>query len=194
MVMLLRDPHGKLLFSVKAHIISLTSKMLFFMRSLYGLLSKPSTVLGFQRYCYILQRNHYFPHSEVRYDGSGSSQFILGISAYAGQILACLCSIKICRGNSFQRAHMLNCNRAGTPVDTESKLGSDRSSLEAVYKGVANVVVETIDLLICYDEFTPLFTATLVYCDKCLVLSLYVCIPVQTSSTETHVIDINFVR
>nr|GEZ08459.1 ribonuclease H-like domain-containing protein [Tanacetum cinerariifolium] len=63
----------------------------------------------------------------------------------------------------IERAHMLNCNPTRTPVDTESKLGPkgllfqillcigvlqrqptlSRSSVEAEYQGVANVVAET---------------------------------------------------
>ncbi|GJT74023.1 ribonuclease H-like domain-containing protein, partial [Tanacetum coccineum] len=50
----------------------------------------------------------------------------------------------------LERAHMANCNPIQTPVDTESNLGEDvrqltlsRSSAEAEYRGVANVVAET---------------------------------------------------
>ncbi|GJV87293.1 ribonuclease H-like domain-containing protein [Tanacetum coccineum] len=50
----------------------------------------------------------------------------------------------------LERANMQKCNPCKTPVDTESKLGPDgepvtlsRSSAEAEYRGVANVVAET---------------------------------------------------
>ncbi|GKB86624.1 ribonuclease H-like domain-containing protein [Tanacetum coccineum] len=49
-----------------------------------------------------------------------------------------------------------------------------RSSVEAEYRGVANVVVETVWIrnLLC-ELHTPLFTATLVYCDNLLHLLVF---------------------
>nr|GEV71979.1 ribonuclease H-like domain-containing protein [Tanacetum cinerariifolium] len=154
----------------------------------------------------------------------------------------------------LKRAHMQNCNPCRTPIDIESKLGSDgdpvclymhdprdphftalkrilryvygtlnydlqlhvssttqlsaytdadwagcpvilsRSSAEAEYRGVANVVAETawIRNLLC-ELHTPLFTATLVYCDN--VSAVYISAnPVQHQHTKHIVIDIHFVR
>ncbi|GKB88931.1 ribonuclease H-like domain-containing protein [Tanacetum coccineum] len=165
----------------------------------------------------------------------------------------------------LERAHMQHCNPCKTPVDTESKLGSDgdptlyrslagalqtihhglqlhvsstsqltaytdvdwagcpvtrrstsgycvflgdnllswsakrqvtlsRSSAEAEYRGVANVVAETAwirNLLL--ELHTPLSTATLVYCDN--VSAVYLSTnPVQHQRTKHIEIDIHFVR
>ncbi|GJR94193.1 ribonuclease H-like domain-containing protein [Tanacetum coccineum] len=69
-----------------------------------------------------------------------------------------------------------------------------RSSAEAEYRGVANVVAETawIRNLLC-ELHTPLFTATLVYCDN--VSAVYMSAnPVQHQRTKHIEIDIHFVR
>ncbi|GJW12033.1 ribonuclease H-like domain-containing protein [Tanacetum coccineum] len=177
----------------------------------------------------------------------------------------------------LDRAHMVNCNPSRTPIDTESKLGSDgdmvsgptlyqslagslqyltftrpdisyavqqlfsssttdlvaysdadwagcpatrrstsgycvflgnnllswsskrqstlsRSSEEAEYRGVANVVAETCWLPNLLRELhTPLSSATLVYCDN--VSAVYLsCNPVQHQRTKHIEIDIHFVR
>nr|GFB78548.1 NBS-containing resistance-like protein [Tanacetum cinerariifolium] len=143
---------------------------------------------------------------------------------------------------------MQHCNPCNTPVDTESKLGSDgdpvsdllyitallmlfnadwvgcpvtrrstfgycvflgdnllscstkrqvtlsRSSAEAEYRGVANVVAETAwihNLLL--ELHAPLTTATLVYCDNVIAVYLST-IPVQHQCTKHIEIDIHFVR
>nr|GEZ98374.1 hypothetical protein [Tanacetum cinerariifolium] len=147
----------------------------------------------------------------------------------------------------IERAHMRNCNPCKTPVDTESKLGSDgdilhvssttqltaytgadwacfpvtrrststycvflgdnllswstkhqvtlsRSSAEAEYHGVANVVAKIawIRNLLC-ELHTPLFTTTLVLCDN--VSAVYMSAnPVQHQRTKHIEIDIHFVR
>nr|GEW14878.1 ribonuclease H-like domain-containing protein [Tanacetum cinerariifolium] len=69
-----------------------------------------------------------------------------------------------------------------------------RSSAEAEYRGVANVVAETawIRNLLCELQ-TPLFTATLVYCDNVSVVYMYAN-PVQHQRTKHIEIDIHFVR
>ncbi|GJS20367.1 ribonuclease H-like domain-containing protein [Tanacetum coccineum] len=68
------------------------------------------------------------------------------------------------------------------------------SSAEAEYRGVANVVAETAwirNLLL--ELHTPLFTATLVYCDN--VSAVYLSTnPVQHQRTKHIEIDIHFVR
>ncbi|GJV79297.1 ribonuclease H-like domain-containing protein [Tanacetum coccineum] len=69
-----------------------------------------------------------------------------------------------------------------------------RSSAEAEYRGVANVVAETawIYNLIC-ELHTPLFTATLVYCDN--VSAVYMSAnPVQHQRKKHIEIDIHFVH
>ncbi|GJS77180.1 ribonuclease H-like domain-containing protein [Tanacetum coccineum] len=69
-----------------------------------------------------------------------------------------------------------------------------RSSAKAKYRGVANVVVETSWLRNLLREFhTPLFTATLVYCEN--VSDVYMSAnPVQYQRTKHIEIDIHFVR
>ncbi|GJZ74518.1 ribonuclease H-like domain-containing protein [Tanacetum coccineum] len=69
-----------------------------------------------------------------------------------------------------------------------------RSSAEAEYRGVANVVAETAwirNLLL--ELHTPLSTATLVYCDNVSVVYLSTN-PVQHQRTKHIEIDIHFVR
>ncbi|GJT64114.1 ribonuclease H-like domain-containing protein [Tanacetum coccineum] len=69
-----------------------------------------------------------------------------------------------------------------------------RSSAEAEYREVANVVAETswIRNLLC-ELHTPLFTTTLVYCDN--VTAVYMSAnPVQHQRTKHIKIDIHFVR
>nr|GEV51739.1 ribonuclease H-like domain-containing protein [Tanacetum cinerariifolium] len=121
----------------------------------------------------------------------------------------------------FERAHMVNCNPSRTPVDTESKLGLEgvpvqdptvyrslaggysisrlhhalsRSSVEAEYHGVANVMAETAWLRNLLRELhSPLSTVTFVYCDN--VSAIYISAnPVQHQRTKYIEIDIHFVR
>ncbi|GJW75692.1 ribonuclease H-like domain-containing protein [Tanacetum coccineum] len=203
-------------------------------------------------------------HSEFAMTNLGSLNYFLGISAQRSASGLFLSQSKFAE-ETLERAHMQNCNPCRTPVDTESKLGSDgdpvsdptlyrslagalqyliftrpdlsyvvqqvclymhnphdphftalkrilryvrgtldyglqlhvtlsRSSAEAEYPGVANVVVETawIRNLLC-DLHTPLFTATLVYCDN--VSAVYMSAnPVQHQRTKHIEIDIHFVR
>ncbi|GJW54568.1 ribonuclease H-like domain-containing protein [Tanacetum coccineum] len=69
-----------------------------------------------------------------------------------------------------------------------------RSSAEAEYRGVANVVAETAWIRNLLRELhTPLFTATLVYCDN--VSAVYMSAnPVHHQRTKHIEIDIHFVR
>ncbi|GJR32559.1 ribonuclease H-like domain-containing protein [Tanacetum coccineum] len=69
-----------------------------------------------------------------------------------------------------------------------------RSSVEAEYRGVANVVAETAWLRNLLRELhSPLSTATLVYCDKVSVVYMSAN-PVQHQRTKHIEIDIHFVR
>ncbi|GJV68552.1 ribonuclease H-like domain-containing protein [Tanacetum coccineum] len=69
-----------------------------------------------------------------------------------------------------------------------------RSSAEAEYRGVANVVAEMAWLRNLLQELhTPLLTDTLVYCDNVSAVYLYVN-PVQHQQTKHIDIDIHFVR
>ncbi|GJT45880.1 ribonuclease H-like domain-containing protein [Tanacetum coccineum] len=69
-----------------------------------------------------------------------------------------------------------------------------RSSAEAEYRGVANVVAETCWLHNLLRELhTPLSSATLVYCDNVNVVYLS-CNPVQHQRKKHIEIDIHFVR
>nr|GEU75648.1 ribonuclease H-like domain-containing protein [Tanacetum cinerariifolium] len=156
---------------------------------------------------------NYFLGISVTRDSSG---LFLSQKKYAVEIL--------------DRAHMLNCNPIRTPIDNESKLGSDgdsafdptlyqslagycvflgnnllswsfkrqptlfRSSAEAEYRGVANVVVKTCWLCNLLRELhTPLSSATIVYCDNVSAVNLS-CNPVQHQRTKHIEIDIHFVR
>nr|GEY00356.1 ribonuclease H-like domain-containing protein [Tanacetum cinerariifolium] len=100
----------------------------------------------------------------------------------------------------LERAHMVHCNPSRTPVDTESKLGPkakrqhtlSRSSAEAEYRGVANVVAETAWIRNLLRELhSHLSTATIVYCDS--VSAVYMSAnPVQHQRTKHIEIDIHF--
>ncbi|GKC54789.1 ribonuclease H-like domain-containing protein, partial [Tanacetum coccineum] len=69
-----------------------------------------------------------------------------------------------------------------------------RSSAEAEYRGVANVVAETVWIRnLLHELHSPLLTATLVYCDN--VSAVYMSAnPVQHQRTKHIEIDIHFVR
>ncbi|GJT84867.1 ribonuclease H-like domain-containing protein [Tanacetum coccineum] len=68
-----------------------------------------------------------------------------------------------------------------------------RSSVEAEYRGVANVVAETHGAQSSFENYTPLLSATLVYCDNVSVVYLSAN-PVQHQRTKHIEIDIHFVR
>ncbi|GJZ39124.1 ribonuclease H-like domain-containing protein [Tanacetum coccineum] len=232
----------------------------------------------------ILQRIISLLHSEFAMTGIGSLSCFLGISALRSVSGIFLSQSKFAK-EILERAHMQNCNSCRTPVDTESKLGSNgdpvsdptlyrnlagalqyltfsrpdlsyaiqhvclymhypreshftalkcilryvrgtlyyrvhihvsstaqlttytdvdwagcpvtgwsTSSAEAEYRGIANIVAETawICNLLC-ELNTPLFTATLVYCDN--VSAVYMSVnTVQYQRTKHIEIDIHFVR
>ncbi|GKA96098.1 ribonuclease H-like domain-containing protein [Tanacetum coccineum] len=214
-------------------------------------------------------------HQEFTMTDLGSLNYFLGISVTRDSSGLFLSQNKYAL-EILDRAHMASCNPSRTPVDTESKLGSDgdhvsdltlyqslagslqilryvrgtldyglqlfsssttdlvaysdvdwagcpttrrstsgycvflgnnllslsskrqptlsRSSAEAEYHGVANVVAETCWLRNLLRELhTPLSSATLVYCDN--VSAVYLsCNPVQHQRTKHIEIDIHFVR
>nr|GFA59949.1 ribonuclease H-like domain-containing protein [Tanacetum cinerariifolium] len=121
----------------------------------------------------------------------------------------------------LDKAPMATCNSTRTLVDTESKLGSDgdpvsdptisksslmvlqaatyivqnsRSSVEAEYRGVANVVAKTAWLHNLFRELhKPLLFVTLVYCNN--VNAIYLTVnPVQHQQTKHIEIDMHFVH
>ncbi|GKG17277.1 ribonuclease H-like domain-containing protein, partial [Tanacetum coccineum] len=69
-----------------------------------------------------------------------------------------------------------------------------RSSAEAEYQDIANVVAETVWLQKLLRELhTPLLNATLVYCDN--ISAVYLCAnPARHQRTKHIEIDIHFVR
>nr|GEW67489.1 hypothetical protein [Tanacetum cinerariifolium] len=228
-------------------------------RSLYGL-SQPR-VLGFRALLVMLHdlitsSSAFLQwiiaslHNEFAMKDLGSLNYFLSISTQRSASGLFLSQSKFAE-DILERAHMQNCNPCRTPVDTESKLGSDgdpvsdttlyrsltgalrtyidadwagcpitrrstsgycvflgdnllswsakrhvtlsRSSAEAEYRGVVNVVAETawIRNLLC-ELHTPLFTATLVYCDN--VSAVYMSVnSVQHQRTKHIDIDIHFV-
>ncbi|GJY30647.1 ribonuclease H-like domain-containing protein [Tanacetum coccineum] len=81
-----------------------------------------------------------------------------------------------------------------TQLSAYTDVTLSRSSAEAEYRGVANVVAETawIRNLLC-ELHAPLFTATLVYCDNVSVVYMSAN-PVQHQRTKHIEIDIHFVR
>ncbi|GKA03032.1 ribonuclease H-like domain-containing protein [Tanacetum coccineum] len=230
----------------------------------------------------LLQRIITLLHREFIMTDLGSLNYFLGISAQRSKSGLFLSQSKFAK-EILERARMQHCNPCKTPVDTESKLGSDgdptlyrslagalqyltftrpdisyvvqqiclymhdpryphftalkrilryvhtdwagcpvtrrstsgycvflgdnllswsakrhvtlsRSSAEAEYRGVANVVAETAwirNLLL--ELHTPLSTATLVYCDN--VSDVYISTNhVQHQRTKHIEIDIHFVR
>nr|GFC72643.1 ribonuclease H-like domain-containing protein [Tanacetum cinerariifolium] len=97
----------------------------------------------------LLQRIITLIHSEFAMTDLGSLNYFLGISAQRSKFGLFLSQSKFVVG-ILKRAHIQHCNPCKTHVDTESKLGSDgdpvtlsRSSAEAEYHGVTNVVAET---------------------------------------------------
>ncbi|GJT28364.1 ribonuclease H-like domain-containing protein [Tanacetum coccineum] len=237
----------------------------------YFLLYVDDTILTVSSSAF-LQRIIASLHSEFAMTDLGSLNYFLGISAQRSASGLFLSQSKFAE-EILERAHMQNCNPCRTPVDTESKLGSDgdpisdpalycslagalqyltftrpdlsytlhvssttqlsaytdanwagcpvthrstsgycvflgdnllswyvkrqvtlsRSSAEAEYRGVANVVAKTawIRNLLC-ELHTPLCTATLVYCDN--VSDIYMSANlVQRQRTKHIEIDIHCV-
>nr|GEX83349.1 NBS-containing resistance-like protein [Tanacetum cinerariifolium] len=111
----------------------------------------------------------------------------------------------------LEYTHMVSCNPSRTPIDTESKLGLDgdpifdptlyhslagglQSSVEAEYRGAANVVAEIAWIRNLLRELHfPLLSATLVYCDNTNAIYLSGN-HVQHQRMKHIEIDIHFVR
>nr|GEX05722.1 ribonuclease H-like domain-containing protein [Tanacetum cinerariifolium] len=141
-------------------------------------------------------------HQEFAMTDLGPLNYFLGISVTRDS-LGLFLSQKKYAIEILDRAHIYNCNPSRTPIDTESKLGSDGDSVsdptlyqslaEAEYRGVANVVAETCWLLNLLRELhTPLSSATLVYCDN--IIAYLSRNPVQHQRMKHIEIDIHFVR
>ena len=80
-----------------------------------------------------------------------------------------------------------------TDLSSKSQPRLSRSSAEAEYRGVANIVAENCWLRNLLQELhTPLSSATLVYCDNVSVIYLS-SNPVQHQRTKHIDIDIHFV-
>nr|GEV86371.1 hypothetical protein [Tanacetum cinerariifolium] len=202
----------------------------------------------------LLQRIITLLHNEFAMTDLDSLNYFLGISAQRSKSGLFLSQSKFAE-EILERAHMQHCNPCKTPVDTESKLGSDgdpiclymhdprdpyfsalkrilryvrgtinhelqlhvsstsqltaytdadwdgcpvtrrsTSSVEAEYRGVANVVAETAWLRnLLLELHAPLSTATLVYCDNVSAVYLFTN-PVQHQHTKHIEIDIHFVQ
>nr|GEU65252.1 ribonuclease H-like domain-containing protein [Tanacetum cinerariifolium] len=187
-------------------------------RSLYGLKQAPHA--WFQHFAALLQQIITSLHQEFDMTDLGALNYFLGISATRSSTGLFL-SQKKYACELLERANMVNYNPSQTPIDTDSKLGPEgvavqdptlyrsdnllswsskrqhtisRSSAEAEYRGVANVVVETAWLRNLLRELhSPLSTTTLVYCDNVSVVYLSTN-PVQHQRTKHIKIDIHFVR
>nr|GEY05263.1 ribonuclease H-like domain-containing protein [Tanacetum cinerariifolium] len=152
-------------------------------KSLYGLKQAPRA--WFQRFAasstYLLQQVITSLHNEFDMTDLGALNYFLGISA-THHSTGLFLSQKQYAIELLARAHMTNCNLSRTPVDTDSKLGPgdnllswsserqqtiSRSSAEAEYRGVANVVTETAWLRNLLRELhSPFSAATLVDYDN----------------------------
>nr|GEU37748.1 hypothetical protein [Tanacetum cinerariifolium] len=139
-------------------------------------------------------------HKEFDMTDLGALNYFLGISVTRNSTSMFLSQKKYAM-ELLDRAHMASCNPTRTPVDTESKLGADgnhgliyswsakrqhtlfRSSAEAEYRGVANVVAKTAWLRNLLRELhMPLSSPTLVYYD---VSAIYLTAkPVQHQRTK----------
>ncbi|GJZ23234.1 ribonuclease H-like domain-containing protein [Tanacetum coccineum] len=128
----LRDPHWKEAMLININLSSAPLSK----RSLYGLKQAPrawfqrfasyATRVGFQHTSSsaFLQRIITSLHSEFAMTDLGSLNYFLGISAQRSATALFLSQSKFAE-EILERAHMQNCNPCRTPVDTESKLGSD---------------------------------------------------------------------
>ncbi|GJZ73110.1 ribonuclease H-like domain-containing protein [Tanacetum coccineum] len=156
----------------------------------------------------LLQRIISSLHAKFAMTDLGPLNYFLGISATCTTSGIFLSQEKYAT-EILERAQMLNCNPCRTLVDTEKKLGPEGSPVtdptlyrclagalhaEAEYCGVTNVVAETSWIRNLLRELhTPLFTATLVYCDN--VSTVYMSAnPVQHQRTKHIEIDIHFIQ
>ncbi|GJV22475.1 ribonuclease H-like domain-containing protein [Tanacetum coccineum] len=168
----------------------------------------------------LLQRIISSLHKEFGMSDLGALNYFLGISVMRDSIGMFLSQKKYAL-ELLDKAHMANCSLvayidddwAGCPTTRRSTSGYcvflgdnllswsakrqhtlSRSSVEAEYRGVANVVAKTAWLRNLLRELhTPLLSATLVYCDN--VSAIYMTAnPVQHQRTIHIEIDIHFVR
>ncbi|GJY93473.1 ribonuclease H-like domain-containing protein [Tanacetum coccineum] len=141
-------------------------------------------------------------HSEFAMTDLDSLNYFLGISAQRSKSGLFLSQSKFAE-EILERAHMQHCNPCKTPVDTESKLGSDGDHQICLYmpdprdlhftdlKRILHYTVWLQNLLL--ELHAPLSTATLVYCDN--VSAVYLSTNhVQHQGTKHIEIDIHFIR
>nr|GEY28744.1 ribonuclease H-like domain-containing protein [Tanacetum cinerariifolium] len=161
-------------------------------RSLYGLKQAPHARQGSQiaylllyvddiiittSSIALLQQNIDSLHKEFDMTDLGALNYFLKNSVVRHSTGLFLSQKKYALG-LFARAHMVNCNLSRTQGTLElglhlyasastSLVGYTDADWAAEYRGVANVVAETAWLhnLLC-ELHSPLFTATLVYCDN----------------------------
>ncbi|GJY60690.1 ribonuclease H-like domain-containing protein [Tanacetum coccineum] len=154
--------------------------------------------------------------TEICMTDLGSLSYFLGVSAQRSKSGLFLSQSKFVE-EILKRAHMQHCNPCKTPVDTESKLGSDGDPvsdaqnpdplyIRSLGRSTSGYCVFLGDKLLSWSAtrrqldrnlllelHTPLFTATLVYCDN--VSAVYLSTnPVQHQRTKHIEIDIHFVR
>ncbi|GKD59409.1 ribonuclease H-like domain-containing protein [Tanacetum coccineum] len=89
----------------------------------------------------LLQRIITLLHSEFAMTDLGSLNYFLGISAQRSKSGLFLCQSKFAE-EILERAHMQHCNPCKTPVDTESKLGSDGDPVSdpTLYRSLAGAL------------------------------------------------------
>ncbi|GJY94339.1 ribonuclease H-like domain-containing protein [Tanacetum coccineum] len=146
---------------------------------------------------YLLQRIISSLHKEFDMTDLGALNYFLGILVTRDSTGMFLSQKKYAI-ELLDRAHMASCNPTRTPVDTESKLGTDEI-LTTDWAGCPTTrrstsVAETAWLRNLLRELhMPLLSATLVYCDN--VSAIYLTAnPVQHQQTKHIEIDIHFVR
>ncbi|GJV34588.1 ribonuclease H-like domain-containing protein [Tanacetum coccineum] len=91
--------------------------------------------------CYLLQRIIKLLHNEFAMTDLGSLNYFFGISAQRTKFGLFLSQSKF-EEEILERAHMHHCNPSKTPVDTESKLGSDGNPVSdpTLYRSLAGAL------------------------------------------------------
>ncbi|GJT53246.1 ribonuclease H-like domain-containing protein [Tanacetum coccineum] len=110
-------------------------------RSLYGLKQASHDIILTSSSLAFLQRIIASLQNEFAMKGLGSLNYFLGISAQRSASGLFLSQSKFAE-KILERAHMQNCNPCRTPVDTESKLGSDGDPVSnpTLYRSLAGAL------------------------------------------------------